>query len=58
LFKLFVEHMRHTQPNGADPMLDQDVKVLSAAMLGAGCLARTTEDGEWLRWSELRQRTR
>ncbi len=50
--------MRHTRANEAAPMLDQDVKVLSAAMLGAECLAQRTEDGEWLRWSKLRQRTR
>jgi hypothetical protein len=32
-------------------MLDQDVKVLSAAMAGAAFFARVTGNGEWLQWS-------
>jgi hypothetical protein len=57
-FKRVVEHMRHTRANEADPMLVQDVKVLSAAMVGVAFFAQVTGNGEWLRWPKLRQRTR
>lgn len=48
LFKRFADHMRALAPD-PDAVPDQQVKVLFAAMIGAGFLARSMGDAEWLR---------
>lgn len=47
LFKQFRDHMRACGSDLSDPAVEQDAKVLFAAMVGARLLANATGDADW-----------
>jgi len=50
LFTQFLDHMSESQTgDDAAPISNRDTKVLFAAMVGAGFLARATGDAKWVR---------